>query len=187
MFRTVPQNATEKVIQKWKELGPIHLNDLHFTKSLKRKDLKFGRSADSIYLYGQVDSSKRVQGVGRTVFASGNIHEGQYVNDKREGYGRFIWSDGAYYEGYWANGMRNGEGKFVHACGEIEEGFWVDGEMKVEKEGSPGAQRASGKDLQYIDNDSELPTEIMENSRDGFPGYKDERGNVLFSSGVSRV
>jgi len=67
--------------------------------------------------------------LGRTIFESGNIHEGEYVDDKREGWGRFIWSDGAYYDGNWSNGMRNGQGKFVHASGEIEEGVWKEGEL----------------------------------------------------------
>ena len=78
--------------------------------------------------------------MGRTIFQSGNVHEGEYVDDKRHGWGRFIWSDGAYYDGYWLNGMRSGQGKFVHADGKIEEGIWNAGEMQLpEEDGSPGS------------------------------------------------
>ena len=129
MFNATPENASTIVKNKWFELGPINLNQNYFKNILQRTDLTFGRSLDSIYLHGQIDKQRRLQGLGRTVFQSGNLHEGEYRDDKRHGWGRFIWADGAYYDGMWKDGMRHGQGKFVHGNGDIDEGIWDKGEM----------------------------------------------------------
>lgn len=84
-----------------------------------------------------------MQGLGRTVFQSGNLHEGEYLHDKRHGWGRFIWSDGSWYDGYWLNGMRHGQGKYVNAAGEAEEGMWKDGELQTAEALAAAAQLAA--------------------------------------------
>lgn len=143
MMSTRPVNATDPVIKKWDTLGPMNLNDPKMKNEWSTIDgLHFGQSLDSVYLWGQIDNQRKAQGIGRTIFESGNVHEGMYKDDKRHGYGRFIWSDGAYYVGMWANGMRSGLGQFVHADGQIEEGIWQQGQLVMEMEiGQDGKQK----------------------------------------------
>jgi hypothetical protein len=134
MLMTEPENASPVVKLKWKVLGPLNIYELEGKNpgsfvTQKTLDLKFGQSLDCEYLKGQIDDAKKVQGIGRTVFPSGNVHEGQYKDDKRHGFGRFIWSDGAYYIGMWNNGMRDGIGKFLHADGTEEKGIWSQGQL----------------------------------------------------------
>ena len=106
------------------------------------------------------------------MFDSGNIHEGEYVDDKREGWGRFIWSDGAYYDGNWSNGMRTGQGKYVHASGEVEQGQWVEGELQTQGgEVTPMKGQSSDHLMEQFNSISPLVDNIQEsynpNNRQG--------------------
>jgi len=88
-------------------------------------------------------------GTGKFIFSNGDVHEGLYVNgkkngkgmmtwqdgrcyigdfkdDKREGRGIYTWSNGTVYEGMFANGKRNGSGCLRDPSGRIQNGRWKD-------------------------------------------------------------
>ena len=137
MLMSEPQLASPVVQLKWRVLGPLNIYELEAKNpgsfvTQKTLELKYGPSIDCDFLEGQLDKHQKVQGLGRTIFPSGNVHEGQYQEDKRHGFGRFIWSDGAYYIGMWTNGMRDGLGRFLHADGTEEQGIWSQGQLIAE-------------------------------------------------------
>ena len=47
-------------------------------------------------------------GIGKYLFASGDIYEGPFQNGKQEGDGTYTNADGTYSIGYWHNGLRDG-------------------------------------------------------------------------------
>ena len=44
-------------------------------------------------------------GQGIFTWESGNIYNGNYVNDERHGYGEMYWTDGSIYKGEWKKGI----------------------------------------------------------------------------------
>ena len=200
MMSTRPVNATDPVIKKWDALGPLNLNDPKLKNEWSTMEgLHFGQSLDSVYLWGQIDNQRKAQGIGRTIFESGNVHEGMYKDDKRHGYGRFIWSDGAYYVGMWANGMRSGLGQFVHADGQIEEGIWQQGQLVMEmeigqdgkkKESKPKPEQSAAKPKKSYDpysmDDQNKPKAEEKDKNDGNPNDNPEGTNEYSVDGEWR-
>ena len=54
-------------------------------------------------------------GIGMYISASGNVYEGEWLNDKRHGKGKQVKADGSWCEGTWTNNLMNG--KFRRASG----------------------------------------------------------------------
>lgn len=95
----------------------------------------------------QPDGTK--QGLGQTIFPSGDCYAGEYKQNQREGrgvywwsktaamycgewmrnlrhgYGRMVYPDGSRYLGYWVNGKRSGEGRYVYPDGSSYDGSWI--------------------------------------------------------------
>ena len=58
------------------------------------------------------------QGQGRQEYASGNVYEGEFVENRKEGWGTMNWHDrGEVYMGEWRNDVTNGVGTHI----------WLDG------------------------------------------------------------
>ena len=62
---------------------------------------------------------------GKTIFPSGNVHEGHYLDDKRHGEGLFTYSSGCVYKGSYEKDYRNGIGTFLWEDGESYVGSWM--------------------------------------------------------------
>ncbi|CAJ1016778.1 putative MORN repeat [Leishmania utingensis] len=95
------------------------------------------------------------QGLGQTLFPSGDCYTGEYKENQRDGrgvywwpkggalycgewfrnmrhgYGRMVYPDGSRYIGWWVHGKRSGKGRYVYADGSSYDGTWV----KDEKHG----------------------------------------------------
>jgi radial spoke head protein 1 len=96
------------------------------------------------------------QGLGQSLFPSGDCYTGEYKENQREGrgvywwakasaiyigewfrnvrhgYGRMVYPDGSRYIGRWVNGKRSGVGRYVYKDGSSYDGSW----LKDEKHGS---------------------------------------------------
>lgn len=58
---------------------------------------------------------------------TGDIYDGEWLNDKKKGFGTYTYVDGDKYEGSWDNDKKNGQGVFTFANGQIyHNGLWVD-------------------------------------------------------------
>lgn len=99
---------------------------------------------------GARDANFSKEGVGRTLFPSGDMYCGEYKDNKRNGFGTYFWSskgmlytgrwrnniregvgrmifpDGGRYLGSWSSNKRNGEGRFTYPDGSSYNGAWVD-------------------------------------------------------------
>eukprot|EP00795_Rhopilema_esculentum_P001293 gene1293-15680_t len=65
------------------------------------------------YFDGEWDRGNR-SGFGVHKYKSGNIYEGQWLNNMRHGKGKMHWFDrGEEYDGEWVNGVQNGTGKYI--------------------------------------------------------------------------
>ncbi len=70
-------------------------------------------------------------GVGKAVYANGNVYSGQWKDDENTGYGMFKFKTGCTYYGEWNNGKPNGEGVVIYYNGEIlGAGIFVNSWMK---------------------------------------------------------
>ena len=134
LMTSAPQNSNPIVISKWKELGPLDLNQLIANLPEHTSRQRYDQSGGIDNLWGLIDLDQptKITGLGRHIFPSGNVYEGMYKSDKRDGYGRLIWSDGAYYVGEWKKDKRSGKGTFTHANGDREAGNWKNGKISEE-------------------------------------------------------
>ncbi len=56
------------------------------------------------------------------------VHDGLYLNGKKNGFGKCTWSNGASYEGEYKDDVMHGKGKFRNSPGEpFVEGVWENG------------------------------------------------------------
>lgn len=116
-------NALKEVKDKWKELGPLRLEEIVANSSEPiDQALTFGQSKFNAFIIGQVGADGRIQGVGKEI--NHIIYEGQFKNDVYHGYGRYIFANGNYYVGNWVDGKRSGWGKLVDKSGKVYEGMW---------------------------------------------------------------
>jgi len=60
---------------------------------------------------GCIDVEGKALGWGVMTFDSGDIYEGNWVNNNMDGFGKLTSADGGTYEGNWVNDMRNGVGE----------------------------------------------------------------------------
>lgn len=63
--------------------------------------------------------------MGKSVYADGNVHLGEYFQDKKEGFGIYTWTDGSKYEGYFANDEAHGFALYTNPNGESLLTFWI--------------------------------------------------------------
>ena len=79
---------------------------------------------------GQLSDDGKRHGVGRVIFSSGTVYEGEWQDDKYHGFGKYISSKWLY-EGEWQSDLRHGAGIFWTSPDdrEVYEGEWQDGKM----------------------------------------------------------
>ncbi len=70
-------------------------------------------------------SGNCVNGIGKMVYANGDIYEGDFVNGKKQGQGTFTFKNGQAYFGRFFDNLRNGKGKFTFSDGSIYEGSFA--------------------------------------------------------------
>ena len=65
-------------------------------------------------------------GVGKWVWGSGDVYEGQWDGQVRpHGKGRYVWYDGGdSYDGDWVHGLKEGRGVYTYANGAQYDGQW---------------------------------------------------------------
>ena len=69
-----------------------------------------------------------MSGYGRLIFASGNIYEGEFLNNQRHGTGTFTELSDKRYEGQFENNKYHGFGRIIGANGVVHyEGQWLEG------------------------------------------------------------
>ena len=71
--------------------------------------------------------------VGRWYYeyaSSGDVYEGDYLNDQKTGKGIYKWANGNVYEGDFLNGQLTGKGIFKKANGDVYEGDWINGQLQ---------------------------------------------------------
>ena len=73
---------------------------------------------------GYFDANNKKQGRFIFIFASGEVFEGNLVDNLKNGYGKMTWVDGSVYEGKYKDGAKNGFGKFTLTSGDVYEGNW---------------------------------------------------------------
>ena len=66
-------------------------------------------------------------GIGKIVWASGDVYEGDLVKGQRHGKGLFVWANGQSYNGQWVNDKALGQGSVKFADGNQYEGSVLDG------------------------------------------------------------
>ncbi len=80
----------------------------------------------------EMKRSKQRHGHGTFYFNSGDVYDGNWVEDKIEGQGIYKWPNGSKYEGNFSAGVMNGQGKFSWPDGRTYEGLFKNGK-KVRK------------------------------------------------------
>ena len=82
---------------------------------------------DRLSMYtGFVDERNQRKGIGKKVYANGDIYEGAWANDMFNGQGRFDHADGDVYEGFWKNSKAHGQGIYISRNGSCYIGEWFD-------------------------------------------------------------
>ena len=95
--------------------------------------VKMELNLDGDQYYGQVNTHDEPHGIGRFISASGNIHEGEFINGVGTGFGRSISKMAETYVGYWREDNQCGYGIQVAKSGDIiEEGLFEESELKPE-------------------------------------------------------
>jgi len=70
-----------------------------------------------------------MNGKGKYTYASGDIHDGEFKDDKINGKGKHTYASGDVYDGEYKDDKKNGKGKFTFANGDVYEGEWKDDKM----------------------------------------------------------
>ncbi len=69
-------------------------------------------------------------GYGKEVWPDGTVHEGFYINGKKNGKGKITFSDKAWYEGEFLDNSIHGNGFYVWSDGKKHKGTWVKNKMQ---------------------------------------------------------
>ena len=76
---------------------------------------------------GERNENGKMHGRGKYTYASGDVYEGEFKDDKRNGRGKYTYASGDVYEGEYKDGNYNGRGKYTYASGDVRhDGEWVD-------------------------------------------------------------
>ena len=69
--------------------------------------------------------AKSYSGIGKVVWANGDVFEGTLSKGQPEGQGIFKWASGQRYEGDWVGGQSHGRGTMFYANGNQYTGEWI--------------------------------------------------------------
>lgn len=78
---------------------------------------------------GEYNKNGLRHGKGISKYASGEVYDGEFKDDKRHGKGIYKYPSGSVYDGDWNNNKKNGKGTFQYASGDVYDGEWKDGNM----------------------------------------------------------
>lgn len=76
---------------------------------------------------GQVSESGSPDGLGKMIYNSGEVYNGQWKQGKPHGTGRLILSNGEVYSGEFDSGTRSGMGHMTYSNGDTYFGHWQEG------------------------------------------------------------
>jgi len=79
-----------------------------------------------VYAYGGELKDKRGCGKGVTVFPTGGVCEGEFLNGELHGYGSLEYKEEDIYTGMWKNNVKHGYGEYVWSSGNTYRGQWVE-------------------------------------------------------------
>ena len=106
-------------------------NEAYFLNTLNRRETKSRKSTkDGKRVYKLKDGTKvigewsdnNLNGKGRIEYPSGEIYEGNFIEQKRNGFGNYKFKNGDQYIGEWLNDKPNGKGKYKWANGDVYHG-----------------------------------------------------------------
>jgi len=89
---------------------------------------------------GEKSADGLAEGYGKAIYANGDVHEGEWKNDRRDGKGTCKYASGEWYEGLWKADKKDGPGSMKYMSGDKYVGDWRFGK----REGKGRATYASG-------------------------------------------
>ncbi|KAF5842183.1 putative phosphatidylinositol monophosphate kinase [Dunaliella salina] len=109
------------------EPNPSYANPLGLSLSFggpgtRNQHLVYSTGTISRY-QGSWVADKR-HGLGKQIYAKGDIYEGLWKQDLQDGPGRYMFTSGDEYDGEWREGLMSGQGTFVWSGGERYDGHW---------------------------------------------------------------
>ena len=81
---------------------------------------------DGRLYHGECSSDGVLNGRGKLTWPSGDVYEGNWIDDKMNGRGKLVYSNGDTYDGDFLNDKRHGLGKYTCSGGEVFNGLWKD-------------------------------------------------------------
>lgn len=103
---------------------------------------------------GEMKDGKR-EGVGKCVFAGGDVYEGEWKAGKMDGKGQYTMADGDIYCGMWKAGQKHGPGTYLYASGRADVSFFSSG-----RDTGDGARWSPDRLMAWRLRDGELVEEI---------------------------
>lgn len=117
----IPLDLAKIIYDKWDaDLAILDNPDQVYGKALHGKGqvtFKNGNKYEGEFHNGMLHGIqfRLYIGLGKFVWASGVVYEGEFTYNKIEGQGTYLWPEGSTYTGVVVNGLRHGQGKFVTA------------------------------------------------------------------------
>lgn len=79
--------------------------------------------------------NNELNGIGKRVFSSGNVYEGNFSNNLQNGFGKLTFKDGSFFQGIFIDGLGDGKGTLKmldgrEAVGDFKKGKFVKGTFK---------------------------------------------------------
>lgn len=128
-----------------------------------------------MYVYGGRLQDKRGCGMGVTVFPTGGVYEGEFLNGELHGKGHLVYKEGDTYNGMWKNNVKHGHGEYHWCSGNTYIGEWVENR----REGPMG--------LLIWSNGDEYCGDWLDNKRTGNGGASHARCVSAHFSRLSRL
>lgn len=107
----------------------------------------------------------------RLVYPTGDVYEGETLNNLYHGIGVYAWRNGDRYEGAWANNRREGRGIWIWGDESFSRGDRYSGEWHLDKKHGQGAYHQANGDV--------YEGEFKEDKRHGNGIYRKLNGESL--------
>ena len=106
VFDVKPKYVSENQLEKWKELGPLKIEDIVDNSGFEIEtnipmSLNDDRNINTWYRDGQLTKDRHwIQGYGRKSDRGFELYEGYFQNEEKDGYVRIIYQSGDVYQGF---------------------------------------------------------------------------------------
>ena len=120
----------------------------------RKKSIKKGAKPEGEY-EGETNKDGKREGIGKCVFAGGDVYEGEWKAGKMDGKGRYSMADGDVYFGTWKAGQKHGPGTYLYASGRADVSFFSSG-----RDTGDGARWSPDRLMAWRLRDGELVEEI---------------------------